>query len=68
VITISLWSSLKEAQDFAYTPGGHSHAMKHSRELGTHHTGVYLQVRPVASTGGLGRNTPSYPDLPLAPR
>jgi hypothetical protein len=62
--SISLWSTLSQAQDYAYKPGGHAHAMKHSRELSSHHTGVYLQVRPLASTGGLGRPAPSFPDLP----
>jgi hypothetical protein len=62
--SVSIWSSLAQAQDFAYTPSGHSYAMKHSRELGTHHTGVYLQVRPLASTGSLGIDRPALPDLP----
>ncbi|CAB4942284.1 unannotated protein [freshwater metagenome] len=66
--SISLWSSLEQAQDFAYKPGGHAHGMKRARELDTHHTGVYLQVRPLASAGGLGRDAPSYPELPPTAR
>lgn len=62
--SISLWSSLKQAQDFAYQPGGHAYAMKHSRELATHHTGVFLQVRPLSSHGRLGLDTDAFPDLP----
>lgn len=62
--SISIWSSRASAQDFAYQPGGHAPAMKRARELGTHRTGVYLQVRPLASTGNLGIDGPALPDLP----
>lgn len=66
--SISIWSTYAQAQDFAYKPGGHSHAMKHSRVLETHRTGVYLQVRPLASTGSLGLDHPALPDLPETSR
>ena len=56
------------AQDFAYQPGGHAPAMKRARELDTHRAGVYLQVRPLASTGSLGIDQPALPDLPDADR
>jgi len=62
--SISIWSSRRSAQDFAYQPGGHAPAMKRARELGTHRTGVYLQVRPLASSGNLGIDEPALPDLP----
>jgi hypothetical protein len=38
--------------------------MKRARELDTHRTGVYLQVRPLASSGNLGIDEPALPDLP----
>jgi hypothetical protein len=38
--------------------------MQRARELGTHRTGVYLQVRPLASSGNLGIDEPALPDLP----
>lgn len=62
--SISIWSTYAQAQDFAYAAGGHSYAMKHSRALGTHRIGVFLQVRPLASTGSLGIERPALPDLP----
>jgi hypothetical protein len=64
----SLWKTFDLAQDFAYAPGGHSHAMKHAREAKTHRTGVYLRVRPLASSGSLGVDQPAYPGLPAARR
>ena len=66
--SISLWKTLKMAQDYAYAPGGHATAMAHVRQANTHKVGVYLQVRPLASTGALGIDTPAYPDLPPAYR
>jgi len=66
--SISLWKTLKMAQDYAYAPGGHAMAMAHARKAKTHRTGVYLQVRPVASTGALGIDTVAFPDLPPAYR
>lgn len=66
--SISLWKTLKMAQDYAYSPGGHATAMNHARKAKTHRTGVYLQIRPLASTGALGIDTPAYPDLPPADR
>lgn len=66
--SISLWKTLDLAQDYAYTPGGHSHAMKHSRDAKTHRTGVYLRVRPLGSSGSLGIDQPAFPDLPAARR
>lgn len=42
--------------------------MKRAREMGTHRTGVYLQVRPLASTGNLGIDRPALPDLPNTDR
>ena len=66
--SISIWSTRASAQDFAYQPGGHAPAMKRARELDTHRAGVYLQVRPLASTGNLGIDKPALPDLPDADR
>jgi hypothetical protein len=62
--SVSVWSTLAEAQDFAYAPGGHAPAMKRARTEDTHEAGVYLQVRPVASTGSLGIDRPALPELP----
>jgi hypothetical protein len=42
--------------------------MTRARELGTHRAGVYLQVRPLASTGTLGIDQPALPELPGADR
>ena len=42
--------------------------MKHSLENNTHATGVFLQVRPTASTGSLGIDAPPFPSLPPANR
>src|SRR3954453_16783004 len=66
--SISIWSTRAMAQDFAYQPGGHAPAMRRARELNTHRTGVYLQVRPLASTGSLGIDGPALPDLPAPDR
>lgn len=66
--SISIWSSKALAQDFAYQPGGHAPAMKRARELDTHRAGVYLQVRPLASTGNLGIEESALPELPDADR
>lgn len=66
--SISIWDTRASAQDFAYQPGGHAPAMKRARDLDTHRTGVYLQVRPLASTGNLGIDTSALPDLPAAVR
>ncbi len=66
--SISIWSSRRAAQDFAYQPGGHLPAMNHARALDTHTAGVYLQVRPLASTGSLGIDQDALPELPAAIR
>jgi hypothetical protein len=66
--SISLWETLKLARDYAYAPGAHSHAMKHALSTPTHRVGVFLQVRPTASSGRLGIDTPAFPDLPPAYR
>lgn len=66
--SISLWKTYGLAQDFAYKPGGHANAMKHSLTAKTHRVGVFLQVRPLASTGKLGLDQDAYPDLPPAKR
>ncbi|GAA5156389.1 hypothetical protein GCM10023321_32070 [Pseudonocardia eucalypti] len=66
--SISLWKTVAMAQDYAYAPGGHAYAMKHALTADTHHTGVFLRVRPLASTGSLGIDTPAFPDLPPADR
>ena len=42
--------------------------MKHAREAKTHRTGVYLRVRPLASSGSLGIDQPAFPELPPAHR
>lgn len=66
--SISLWKTYALAQDFAYKPGGHAHAMKHAITQKTHRVGVFLQVRPLAATGSLGIDDPPFPDLPQAAR
>lgn len=66
--SVSLWSTAKLARDYAYAPGGHKHAMDHARAIDTHRVGVYLQVRPLASTGSLGLGSVAFPDLPPASR
>ena len=66
--SISLWKTYALAQDFAYKPGGHATAMKHSLAKSTHETGVFLQVRPLAATGSLGIDAPPFPSLPPANR
>jgi hypothetical protein len=66
--SISLWKTVAMAQDYAYAPGGHAHAMKHALSTGTHHTGVFLRVRPLAATGSLGIDAPAFPHLPPAAR
>jgi hypothetical protein len=66
--SISLWKTYALAQDFAYKPGGHASAMKHALKQKTHRTGVFLQARPVASTGTLGIDCPPFPQLPPALR
>jgi len=66
--SISLWRTYKLAQDFAYMPGGHATAMKHSQKENTHRVGVFLQVRPLACTGRLGIDEVPFPKLPAANR
>jgi hypothetical protein len=66
--SISLWKTVAMAQDYAYAPGGHAHAMKHALTTDTHHTGVFLRVRPLAATGSLGIDAPAFPQLPPAER
>jgi hypothetical protein len=66
--SISLWETLKLARDYAYAPGAHLHAMKHALTTPTHRVGVFLQLRPTASTGRLGLDTPAFPHLPPAYR
>lgn len=66
--SVSLWRTYKLAQDFAYMPGGHATAMKHSRTENTHRVGIFLQVRPLAATGTLGIDEPPFPQLPAANR
>lgn len=66
--SVSLWSTAKLARDYAYAPGGHAHAMEHVRAANSHRVGVYLQVRPLASSGSLGLESAAFPDLPPAAR
>ena len=66
--SVSLWSTAKLARDYAYAPGGHKHAMDHARAADTHRIGVYLQVRPLGSSGSLGVDSAAFPDLPPAVR
>jgi len=66
--SISLWRTYALAQDFAYMPGGHAMAMKHSQKENTHRVGVFLQVRPLACSGNLGIDEPPFPKLPAANR
>lgn len=66
--SISLWRTYALAQDFAYLPGGHAMAMRHSQTEKTHRVGVFLQVRPLACTGTLGIDEEPFPRLPGANR
>ncbi|MCE5287991.1 MAG: hypothetical protein LLG14_01965 [Nocardiaceae bacterium] len=66
--SISLWKTYALAQDYAYKPGGHATAMKHTLTAKAHRVGVFLQVRPIVSTGSLGIDSPAYPHLPPANR
>jgi len=56
--SISLWKTYALAQEFAYKRGGHANALKHALKNQTHRLGVFLQVRPLASTGTLGIDAP----------
>lgn len=66
--SISLWKTYAMAKDFAYKPGGHANGLKHALKAKTHRVGVFLQVRPLASTGTLGIKSPPFPALPPANR
>ena len=66
--SISLWKSLRSAQDYAYSPGGHSFAMKHALQTDMHRVGCFLQVRPLACSGTLGTDSTPFPALPPAYR
>lgn len=66
--SISLWKTYALAQDFAYAKGGHATAMKHALTQKTHRVGVFLQARPLASSGALGIGQPPFPQLPEARR
>lgn len=66
--SVSLWKTYALAKDFAYEPGGHSMALKHALKNKTHRVGVFLQVRPLASSGTLGIGKPAFPTLPPARR
>lgn len=66
--SISLWKTVAAARDYAYAPGGHAFAMTHALTADTHRTGVFLRVRPLASTGRLGIDAPAFPQLPPADR
>jgi hypothetical protein len=66
--SISLWKTLGLAEDYAYQPGGHAHAMKHTIVNKTHRVGCFLRIRPLASTGTLGLASPAFPALPPANR
>ncbi len=66
--SISLWKSLRAAQEYAYSPGGHAFAMKNALETNMHRVGCYLQVRPLASSGTLGIDSAPFPSLPPAVR
>lgn len=62
--SISLWKTREAAEDYAYQPGGHSFAMKHALNAQTHHVGVFLRIRPLATTGALGVDPEAFPALP----
>jgi len=66
--SVSLWESLGAAIDYAYPPGGHASAMKYAQQQDTHRAGVFLRIRPTASTGSLGLDSPAFPNLPPALR
>lgn len=66
--SISLWQTYALARDFAYKKGGHASVMTHAVKEKTHRVGVFLQVRPLASTGMLGIDQPPFPQLPEARR
>lgn len=62
--SVSLWSSLAAARDYAYQPGGHLMAMRHALDHDTHRIGCFLQVRPLACSGRLGIESAAFPELP----
>lgn len=66
--SISLWRTYALAQDFAYKKGGHASAMTHALQQRTHRASVFLQARPLASSGTLGIDKTPYPKLPEARR
>ncbi|WP_230596334.1 MULTISPECIES: hypothetical protein [Nocardiaceae] len=66
--SISLWKTHALAMDYAYKPGGHKPAMQRTKDETTHKTGLFLQVRPLASSGNLGINEPAFPNLPPVTR
>lgn len=66
--SISLWKTVALAEDYAYSRGGHAYAMKHALKTNTHRVGCFLRVRPLASTGALGIDSPAFPKLPPANR
>lgn len=66
--SVSLWESMGAAIDYAYPPGGHASAMKYAQQQDTHRTGVFLRIKPTASSGSLGLAEPAFPDLPAAVR
>ncbi|MFC5063327.1 hypothetical protein [Actinomycetospora atypica] len=62
--SISLWKTRAQAEDYAYSPGGHAFAMKHALSAQTHHVGVFVRIRPLAATGPLGVDDAAFPALP----
>lgn len=66
--SISLWKTYELARDFAYKPGGHAHAMRYAITEKTHRVSVFLQARPLASSGTLGLDSAPFPALPPANR
>ena len=48
--------------------GGPASAMTHALQARTHRVGVFLQARPLASTGARGLEKPPSPQLPEADR
>lgn len=66
--SLSCWGSAAQMRAYAYAPGGHADAMRGGRAADWHRTTLFLQARPLACSGTVGRVAPAFPALPAAPR
>ncbi len=66
--SLSCWSTAAQMRDYAYADGGHADAMRAGRAADWHDTTLFLQCRPLAATGALGRTGAAFPELPPARR